>query len=105
MDSTGADSLPSILPCSQSTMTQSGPDLARTLETLAPGSICQRPMAGRLASAKTCFSRLDRNMMEAVSTDIKKTRRLIVSIEVDFRCGHPHVAERSRPRRRVDFAG
>src|SRR5690349_5715268 len=29
--------LPSILPCSQSTITQSAPDLARILEMLAPG--------------------------------------------------------------------
>jgi hypothetical protein len=89
MDSIEANSLPSILPCSQSTITQSGPDLARALETLAPGNICHRPMAGRVASAKTCLSRLDRNMMESVFTDTTRTRRLIVSIEVDFRCGDP----------------
>jgi hypothetical protein len=86
-DSTEADSLPSILPCSQSTITQSGPALARTLETLAPGSICQRPMAGRVASAKTCFNRFDRNMIGSVYTDTKRTRRWIRCIDVDFRCG------------------
>jgi hypothetical protein len=59
--------LPSILPCSQSTMTQSGPERARILEILAPANICQRPIAGRLASSKTCFSRLDRNMLAPVS--------------------------------------
>jgi hypothetical protein len=106
-DSTEADSLPSILPCSQSTITQSGPDLARTLETLAPGSICQRPMAGRVASAKTCFSRLDRNMMASVYTDTKRTGRLIRSIDVDFRCGDPHVTLRREAGHdgRVAFAG
>lgn len=59
-----ASALPSIFPCSQSTSTQSGPDLAKILEILAPGSICQRPMAGPLASAKTCFNRLDFNILE-----------------------------------------
>lgn len=67
MGSMRADSLPSILPCSQSTMIQSAPDRARTLEMLAPGSICQNPMAGRLASAKTCFSQLDFNILEPIS--------------------------------------
>jgi hypothetical protein len=71
--STGADCLPSILPCSQSTMIQSAPDLARTLETLAPGSICQNPIAGRLASVKTCFSQLDFNILEPVAmADIER---------------------------------
>ena len=77
-----ADSLPSILPCSQSTMTQSAPDLARTLETLAPGSICQNPMAGRLASAKTCLSRFDFNMLECVPVvDTKRSSRVAVRCE------------------------
>ena len=49
--------LPSILPCSQSTMTQSTPDRARILEMLAPGSICHKPMEGPLFSAKTCLRR------------------------------------------------
>lgn len=56
-----------MLPCSQSTMTQSAPDLARILETLAPGSICQNPMAGRRPSVKTCFSLLDRSIFWPVS--------------------------------------
>ncbi len=63
---------PSILPCSQSTMTQSAPDLARTLEMLGPGSICQNPMAGRLASAKTCFSLLDFSMLAPDSLVVMK---------------------------------
>lgn len=36
-------SVPSILPCSQSTMIQSGLALARALDMLAPGNICQMP--------------------------------------------------------------
>lgn len=34
---------PSILPCSQSTMIQSGFALASALDTLEPGNICYRP--------------------------------------------------------------
>lgn len=34
---------PSMFPCSQSTNTQSAPDLANSRDTLAPGSICHMP--------------------------------------------------------------
>jgi len=39
-------------------MTQSAPALASALEMLAPGSICQNPMAGALFSVKTLLSLL-----------------------------------------------
>jgi hypothetical protein len=53
-------------------MTQSTPALASTLETLAPGSICQNPMAGRRAAPKTCFSRLDLSMLLDAMVDIEQ---------------------------------
>jgi hypothetical protein len=52
-------------------MTQSAPDRAMIRDMLAPGSICHNPMAGRLASANTCFSLFDRNIVVLVSMDIE----------------------------------
>lgn len=48
--------LPSIFPCSQSTITQSTPERARIREIFAPGSICHTPMEGPLFSIKACLS-------------------------------------------------
>ena len=59
--------LPSILPCSASTITKSAPVLASMRETFAPGNICQTPMAGRLPSRRTWASRLERIMLEPTS--------------------------------------
>jgi hypothetical protein len=68
-------SVPSILPCSRSTMTQSTPVLARIRETLEPGSICQAPIAGRLPSRKTLASLLERSMLgPEVMVDRKRLR-------------------------------
>lgn len=47
-----------MLPCSQSTMTQSTPDRARRRETFAPGSICHMPMDWR-PWANAVLRRLD----------------------------------------------
>lgn len=44
--------IPSILPCSQSTSTQSTPVRARVRETLEPGIICQHPNDGPFPSSK-----------------------------------------------------
>lgn len=49
----------SMFPCSQSTMIQSGFALARALDTLAPGIICQIPKLGPSLSAKAARSLLD----------------------------------------------
>lgn len=50
--------LPSMLPCSQSTRTQSTPDLASMRDTFAPGIICQAPNAF-LPSRRAVRSLLD----------------------------------------------
>jgi hypothetical protein len=52
------EGIPLMRPCSQSTMIQSAPARARALEMLAPGSICQNPIAGPLPAWKTLRSRL-----------------------------------------------
>jgi hypothetical protein len=44
--------IPSILPCSQSTTTQSTPVRARVRDTLEPGIICQHPNDGPFPSSK-----------------------------------------------------
>lgn len=53
---------PSMLPCSQSTSTQSHPDRARMRDTFAPGIICHMPMLC-LPWAKAVLSRLDACMV------------------------------------------
>jgi hypothetical protein len=63
-------SLPSIFPCSQSTITQSAPALARILETLDPGIICQTPIDGPLLAWKACFSLLDWGIVVWVAMDV-----------------------------------
>jgi len=68
-------SLPSIFPCSQSTITQSAPALARILETLDPGIICQTPINGPLLAWKACFSLLDWIIVEWVAMDLDDGKR------------------------------
>lgn len=68
-------SLPSIFPCSQSTMTHSAPALARILETLDPGIICQTPMDGPLLASKACFSLLDWIIVEWLAMALDDDRK------------------------------
>ena len=78
-----------MLPCSQSIITQSTPDLANILEILAPGSICQRPMLGPLFSVNAVFRWLDFCVFESdlivdileFALDVKR----LVTYEVDWR--------------------
>ena len=53
-----SDPLPSILPCSVSTTTQSNPHLAIVLAWLLPGSICHAPKVSPEPVCKALRSRL-----------------------------------------------